>query len=59
MDRYNLFITPNPTTAVNRFTGPPPYVITLKYSVIYKVELTAMNCVGNSDPLVSNIGVGM
>ena len=48
VDNYNIAISPNPSSGVPPSTSVTQTTITLQYNVNYTVQLTAVNCIGDS-----------
>ena len=60
VDNYTISISPAPPYQPARLQVPSyPWNVTLAHNEIYSINLTATNCVGDSEPIaLSNVGFG-
>lgn len=55
VDYYIISISPNPLSHPgSNNVSSPPWNVTVGYNVDHTVNITAVNCAGNSDTLVSS-----
>ncbi len=55
VDNYTITITPAPVShPISNVVLASPWNVTLDYNVIYTATITAVNCAGKSDILISS-----
>ncbi len=57
-DNYTVVISPPPLSPVRNVVFSPAWNATLAYNIPYAVNVTAVNCIGESEPISLNLQFG-